>query len=281
MSKKQKAYALSLIIPAYNEQDYLADCLDSIARQTVRPAEVIVVDNNSTDETLQIAKSYDFVTVINEKKQHQSYAQYAGFSLAKGDIIGRIDADTVLPETWVEKMLETFEKEPSAIAVTGSGMAYDIVLKRFGRFIHRSYFRVANMFAGHVLMWGSNCAFRKSAWDHIKDDMSRRPDIWEDYDLAFCLAKHGRISLVEGNDVLISYRSAHKPPLQQLKYHIRSIRTFSLHRNRLVTVGFALAWSSILLLGPLVLADYYLLRPVRNTSLARMLMGRLGLLFGA
>lgn len=281
VSKTQKAYALSLIIPVYNEEDYLGDCLDAVAAQTLKPLEVIVVDNNSTDGTLDIAKAYDFVTIVKDLRQHQSYAQHMGFSIAKGDIIGRIDADTIIPEDWVQKTLDNFNKNPEAIAITGSGTAYDIVLKSFGRFIHRKYFMLANKFAGHSLMWGSNCAFRRSAWKDIKDNLILRPDIWEDYDLAFCLAEQGTIRTVDDNDVFISYRSAHKPPLQQLRYHVRSVRTFSLRRSRLITAGFAVVWSSILLLGPIVMLDYYILRPIRKVALVKVLMSRLGYLFDA
>ena len=59
MSAKNKL-TLSIVIPVFNEQRYIKACLDSIAAQTVKPDEVIVVDNNSTDKTVQIAKKYKF-----------------------------------------------------------------------------------------------------------------------------------------------------------------------------------------------------------------------------
>ena len=92
-----KTLTLSIVIPAYNEENYLRACLDSIAAQTVMPDKVIVVDNNSTDKTVALARSYDFVTLVHERQQHQSFAQATGFNLASSDIIGRIDADSILP----------------------------------------------------------------------------------------------------------------------------------------------------------------------------------------
>ncbi|HEX5797363.1 MAG TPA: glycosyltransferase family 2 protein [Candidatus Saccharimonadales bacterium] len=281
MNKKQKAYALSIIIPAYNEENYLSDCLESIARQTVGPIDVIVVDNNSTDDTVEIARRFDFVKIKAEKRQHQTYAQHTGFDSASGEIIGRIDADTILPADWAEKVLAQFAKHPDIVAVTGSGVAYDIVLKDFGRYIHRRYFRLANSFAGHALLWGSNCAFRGSFWPKVRNDILLRSDIWEDYDLGFCLAKHGKIQNMIDNDVLISYRSIHKQPIQQLKYHFRSVTTFYLRRGLAVSSMFGLLWSSILLLGPVVAVDYYILRPAKNVSLIRTLRNRLAVLFNA
>jgi len=56
---------ISIIIPAYNEERYLGRCLDAIAAQSVRPYEVIVVDNNSSDDTAKVAQRYPFVTLLH------------------------------------------------------------------------------------------------------------------------------------------------------------------------------------------------------------------------
>ncbi len=267
--KKQKT--LSLIIPVYNEENYLLGCLESIAQQTIMPLEVIVVDNNSTDSTPDIAKSFNFVRLVREKRQHQSYAQHTGFSLAKGDILGRIDADTVLPPTWVERSLAEFEKNPKMLGFCGSGWAYDIALQRFGKFIYGLYFGVANTFAGVQLIWGSNSVFKASAWKDIKNEVALRDDIWEDYDLAFCLGKHGRIGKMD-NDVSVSYRAIHRSPLKQLRYQTRSIRTFLLHRNHPTAILFGTLWFSMIVLGPIVMFDYYVLRPLKDTRPFKLLL---------
>ncbi|HEX5448035.1 MAG TPA: glycosyltransferase family A protein, partial [Candidatus Saccharimonadales bacterium] len=121
---RNKKLTLTIVIPAYNEENYLGACLDSIAEQSVMPDRVIVVDNNSTDKTVEIAKSYDFVRVITETNQHQSFAQATGFDAARSDILGRIDADTVLPVEWVRNVKAHFEREPSLAAITGSTWPY-------------------------------------------------------------------------------------------------------------------------------------------------------------
>src|SRR5258708_13450803 len=91
-----KALTLSLVIPAYNEERYLKACLEAVAQQTISPIEVIVVDNNSTDKTADIAQSYNFVRLVSEKKQGRGHARNKGFDLAIGDNIGRVEFDTVL-----------------------------------------------------------------------------------------------------------------------------------------------------------------------------------------
>nr|MDQ2973765.1 glycosyltransferase [bacterium] len=65
---------LSLVIPVYNEEYNIKRCLTAIAGQTIMPDEVIVVDNNCVDKTIEIAKSFGFVTVVKEPKQGRTYA---------------------------------------------------------------------------------------------------------------------------------------------------------------------------------------------------------------
>jgi glycosyltransferase involved in cell wall biosynthesis len=110
---------ISVVIPAYNEESFLPRLLTSLRQQTFSlPYEVIVVDNNSTDKTAQIAKKFG-AKVIHEKKRGYAYACKAGFEAAKGDIIARADADYVQPKDWLEKIYTAFKKDPKLIALGG------------------------------------------------------------------------------------------------------------------------------------------------------------------
>ena len=97
-----KPLTLSIIIPAYNEERHLPDCLDAIAKQTVAPYEVIVVNNNSTDRTLEIAEEYDFVKVVKQKEQGLIASRNYGFDKASGELIARLDADSIIDRNWVK-----------------------------------------------------------------------------------------------------------------------------------------------------------------------------------
>lgn len=188
-----KPLALSLIIPAYNEQLHLGYCLDSIAAQTVMPFEVIVVDNNSTDDTVKIARSYPFVRVVPEKKQGIVYARNAGFDAAKGTIIGRIDSDSRLPNTWVEQVLE-FYKDPANgnAALTGGGTFYNVPFPRTSRYVLGFLaFWVNRLALGHHFLFGSNMAFPTSVWPRIKHTICIRNDIHEDIDIAVHMHEAG------------------------------------------------------------------------------------------
>jgi glycosyltransferase involved in cell wall biosynthesis len=274
VTRIKKALTVSIIIPVYNEEDYLGLCLDSIAQQSVKPFEVIVVDNNSTDASVDIAKGYPFVTVISEKRQHQAFAQYKGFCAAKGDIIGRIDADTILPEDWVERITIGFQSNAHTLAFTVWGNPYDVVMRRFGKIIHQTYNKLAYMIAGQILMWGSSCAFRRSGWDLVQSEVFLRGDIWEDFDLAFCLYKHGEIAVLPGLEVNVSFREVHRPVLHQMQYHIRAIRTFKMRKGPARAIIFAMIWSSILLIAPIIAIDRFILEPMKAAPLFRFLTSK-------
>src|SRR4051812_20611833 len=100
---------ISIVIPVYNEVDNLRACLDAISRQDQAPHEVIVVDNNSSDASAQIAVSYSFVTLIKEMKQGVVHARNTGFDAVSGEVIGRIDADTIIPNDWTIQIAQIFK----------------------------------------------------------------------------------------------------------------------------------------------------------------------------
>src|SRR3989344_9002089 len=98
---------LALIVIAYNEENYLGRCLEAVRKQVPQPDELIVVDNNSTDQTVAIAKSHGAM-VVREKKQGMIYARNLGFNVATADLLGRIDADTILLPGWIEEAKKCF-----------------------------------------------------------------------------------------------------------------------------------------------------------------------------
>ncbi len=96
MANKNDGVTLSLIIPAFNEEKYIGRLLTSIAELPLTSVkEVIVVDNNSTDKTQEIARSFKNVTVVTETRKGVAFARSRGAELATGEIIAFLDADTL------------------------------------------------------------------------------------------------------------------------------------------------------------------------------------------
>jgi glycosyltransferase involved in cell wall biosynthesis len=187
-----KSLTLTIVIPAYNEQSYLAACLDSIADQTIMPAEVIVVDNNSFDDTVKIANEYSFVKVLKEAEQGVFFAARRGFSAAKSDVIGRIDADTILPSEWVETVLNELNDKDVA-AVTGPVSYYDMPLPHtnywFDHLFRLMTYKLA--YNNSPFLYGSNLAIRRGVWKKVVGSLCEQQDIHEDIDLAIHVKRAG------------------------------------------------------------------------------------------
>lgn len=106
---------ISIIIPSYNQSQYLASAISSALEQTVKPHEIIVVDDGSTDNSLAIAQSFEDartpnkVKIISQVNKGLSSARNTGIMNAIGDYILPLDADDMLVETTIEKIMKVIE----------------------------------------------------------------------------------------------------------------------------------------------------------------------------
>lgn len=193
MAQQNKPLTLAIIIPVYNDARYLKDCLEAIASQTESADEVIVVDNNSIDDLGSVVRNYKFVKLIAQNKQGVVYARNKGFNDASSDIVGRIDADTILPPDWVEQ-IKKFYKDTSHenYAWTGGAVFRNTRYPRlFGWFQSQIAYRFNRILLGHYILWGSNMAITSKQWGLVKREVCLNNHIHEDLDLAIHLDKHG------------------------------------------------------------------------------------------
>lgn len=110
---------VSIIIPAFNAEDYLALAINSALSQTYKPIEIIVVDDGSTDGTLEIANSFGApVRVISQENRGCGGARNKGFANAHGSIIALLDADDIWMETRLERCVEVLKTDPEVGLVT-------------------------------------------------------------------------------------------------------------------------------------------------------------------
>lgn len=178
---------LSIVVPVYNERERLRNCLDAIAAQTILPEKVIIVDNNSTDGSMKIAEEYPFVEIISEQCQGIVFARNAGFDQVKSDIIGRIDADTILAPNWAERALEFFQANPKVSAVTGDSYFYDFPARRATKLVHHLfYYTLQRPLLMNYALWGSNMALRRDDWQQVRNSCTDDPK--EDIDLTIHLS---------------------------------------------------------------------------------------------
>lgn len=158
---------ISFIIPCYNEEKYIRDCILSIKRETQHLPfyEIIVVDNNCTDATSWIA-TQENVVVVSEKQKGVVFARQKGYKVAKYDLIANIDADSRLSEGWVVTALKNIDN-PEVVAVTGP-LTYDNISFSLAILVKFYYYLAwfSNNFIG-VFLQGGNSLIKKSALDMV------------------------------------------------------------------------------------------------------------------
>ena len=178
-----------VVIPCLNDAGFLEACLDALAHQTRRPDEVVVVDNGSTDASQDVARRAR-VTLGHEKRRGIWPAASRGYDIAArtADVIARVDADSVPPADWVERVAAAFEAQPRLQVLTGAAKFYG-----GNAFMHwagehwyiGAMYRVLTPMFGHAPVFGSNFAMRTSIWRRLRAQVLRKdPDVHDDLDLS-------------------------------------------------------------------------------------------------
>ncbi|PFG35567.1 glycosyl transferase family 2 [Flavimobilis soli] len=183
------ALRVSVVIPVRDDAAELERCLALLARQTVAPAEVVVIDNGSSDDSAEVAHRWGAV-VVREPRVGIPAAAAAGYDAARGDVIARLDADSRPGPRWVETVVAHMA-DPWLDAVTGAGTFHD--LPRGARELASAgylgaYYALGHLALGHPPLWGSCMAVRATAWREVRGDVERvDPEVHDDLDLAFRL----------------------------------------------------------------------------------------------
>lgn len=115
---------ISVVIPVYNVENYLRECLDSIVSQTLRDIEIICVNDGSTDSSLSIlieyAKRDSRIKVLTQPNQGAGVARNTGLNIAKGDYLAILDSDDNYEQSMLEKLLKLAQKNDLDIAMCRS-----------------------------------------------------------------------------------------------------------------------------------------------------------------
>ncbi len=193
---------LAFVIPAYNEEALISNCLASVLKEVERSgctAEIVVVNNASSDNTKQIAQSYPGVTVVDESQKGLVHARHAGFEATSAELVANIDADTQLPEGWITTVLSAFEKTPELVAISGPYIYHDMAWHN--RVMVRGFYYISfliyliNRFVLRVgsMVQGGNFVLRRSAWDKAGGFDRSISFYGEDTDVAIRLSKIGPV----------------------------------------------------------------------------------------
>lgn len=112
---------ISVIIPVFNNEAYLAEAIESVIAQTIAPFEIIVVDDGSTDGCADLAKKFiPQIRLLRQSNKGISAARNTGIKAANGDYLAFLDADDVWTSRKLEHQIEFLEKHPETEMIFGT-----------------------------------------------------------------------------------------------------------------------------------------------------------------
>jgi len=117
----------SVIVTVYNDDQFLPSCFDSILAQTIKPEEIIVVDDNSTDNSGKIIDQYNFRKIFSSEPKHEQrwLNRVRAFKLGLNsiekptDLLLKVDSDIIIPDNYVEILISHFENDSKLAAISG------------------------------------------------------------------------------------------------------------------------------------------------------------------
>jgi cellulose synthase/poly-beta-1,6-N-acetylglucosamine synthase-like glycosyltransferase len=195
---------ISFSIPAYNEEQRIAHCLEAVQKEIVRTGleaetEIVVVNNASTDRTGEIARSFQGVRVVDEPQKGLVKARQAGFRNTTGELVANVDSDTMVPPGWLDTVVREFEKDPNLVALSGPFIYYDLPpLKLLMADSFIKLYPAVNIFMQHVLrvgaiLQGGNFVVRRDAMEQIGGFDTTISFYGEDTDVARRISKVGKV----------------------------------------------------------------------------------------
>lgn len=234
-----KLPSVAIVIPAYNEEEAIGKCLDACVNQTSPAEEIIIVNNKSTDSTVEIVKQYQKeypdrnIRLLNQNKyQGIAPTRNHGFDNAKSDVIGRIDADSIVDPDWVEAIRKTFQDTHIA-AATGPVVYHDMPLQKVGfRVDDKIRNTLHRMAKDHRFLFGTNMAIRSSAWQQIRHltQLDLENEMHEDIDLALVMFENDLEIVYDPTMIAgMSARRLENSPRDFYRYVMRYERTVRAH----------------------------------------------------
>ncbi len=184
---------ISVVIPNYNGGRTIRLCLESIYSSTYKNFEVIVVDDDSTDNSREIIREFDCKLVRLNENKGPSYARNVGGKTARGDIFLFADSDVCLPKDTFKMINDTFNMENDISAIVGMPDKFckfkNIASQHFNLRVHFNYLKMPQYIS---ILYGSICAVTKEAFFNVNGfNTELKKAGVEDNDLGYRLIERG------------------------------------------------------------------------------------------
>lgn len=232
---------ISVVMPVYNGERYVAEAVESVLAQTLRDFEFLIFDDGSTDRSLQILRSYsdedDRIHLFS--MQHRGYAAWLneGIRVARGQFIARMDADDVSLETRFAEQFNYMKEHPICLAVGCDALVIDSQGNTLGVLRQEAEPRLIEkrlLEGTHGVLIHPSCLMRREALCTIGGYREKYEPI-EDFDLWFRLLEFGQLANLP--KALFKYRlnptSVSATRFRKQQHHSDSILREARQRRRL------------------------------------------------
>ncbi len=194
---------VSIIIPTLNEEKFLPFLLESIKKQDFKDYEVIVADAGSKDRTLEIAKKYGAKLL---KGGLPAIGRNQGAEIAGAKLLLFLDADVLLPESFLEKSLKEFRERKLGIA------SFQLVPieSKVARMLFNLFYNFPVLFLEKILAHAAMGILVKKEFFQKLKGFDETIKLAEDHDLARRAKKIGKFGIIKGAKLLVSIRRFEK-----------------------------------------------------------------------
>lgn len=220
MADKPKGLSISVVICAFNEEEWITRTLISLSQQK-RPAnEIVVVNNGSTDGTEATVQRFvaehpdQPIVIVREAKKGLHHAREAGWRAAHGDIVVNTDADIIFPANWLQIIEDTFA-QPDVDAITGIVRYYDALpIINWVTWITDQLYQpegIGRLITKRYLLNGGNSAYRRRVLEAVDGYLGKPQDLLEDLYMSKQLEEGGyKIKFVRNLKVMHTFRRFNK-----------------------------------------------------------------------
>ncbi|RLJ71504.1 glycosyltransferase involved in cell wall biosynthesis [Hydrogenivirga caldilitoris] len=220
---------VSVVIPVYNGEKYIEKAIESALKQSIKPLEVIVVDDASEDKTPEIVKNFsgEVVYVRNPENMERAYSRNKGVELSKGEYIFFLDYDDEWRDTYIEESLEELEK------------GFDIVYSIPRDFINSesALVRVSKkpipktieaIIFNSLIGYPSATSVKKASFLKYRDEYIPRED-WEFYIRSYLNGK--KIRVLDNRKVMVREHGGRTS--KNIRFMLSTLRLFHDYRDKI------------------------------------------------
>lgn len=202
---------VTVFMPVYNSEQYIKEALESILNQTYKNLEIVLVDDGSTDRSVEIIKSYhdDRIRLVqNEKNMGIPYTRNVGLKEAKGKYLAIMDSDDIAMPNRIERQIDYLEKNPDIDAVGSYYIQFgDVAEKKVTpKYSKPEELKIMLMFYNPIANPSATIRMETLEKHHIKYNLDFF--VAQDYQLWVQLAKVGKLEILP--EFLLKYRFGHE-----------------------------------------------------------------------